>query len=1294
MSTAPSTPSGGWSVNARFAAAVLLTIARARQAPEEMLLRDRLKATLNLPDNVWSVFAEVVRRERRRFERRSLKSLMGESPLRKAVAALKQMEPRTDGVFQAVTEWAAGTETGGAALCHACDNNVAAGFACGGCGKEWHGACAWLQLMDCNATSILSADDVFVANTRSQITCMMCRQLPGRRVARKDALLSRFSDWIERLEVCDAEAVVDACVRAGPSRRQLPGSDSSVSAGSARWLAAAAAGILVEHVEGGDRAAELLLLHFPRLILRKGSRPEEQLTELIERKGATPFVARNCDPVSSWAAACEAAERVGSVKRLVQLLEQGPRSRTARRPAPGALAAYYPRQDPFRGEEKKWKDLRGSIPAARDRVSAADLKKWARLHPHSTGGTTGWTGRLILQLGAVDPKIAVSLAMLWGRPPEDWLWCESASRALRDCDAFPVPKGDGYRPITAPAPPRRFTSGFFASKARPLAERYCRQRHQLGLSGEAYTITYSLLPLLVSETGGTVVTADRSMSFQTLRRAAVYDAVKEVVAEATGSEQTSAAALVDGCVEFYSDHSHMRRTTARLDDGTEYRVDGVAQGCALSPILEAVTLAKHLANATRDMRGAALMMAHDDLVIAAEAGAPISRLRLPSCPEVGGTYNASKSVAVGADASTAVAVSLASTAAQHVTVWGRPVGDVSAWFKDVWLRRYMRRCDSLRTLARNHGAVAAWAAHLLRGPGGSAQHVLRGMPIGILDPSTPTGQRIRSILHEADEEWIDVMLAIASGLPCDGEVVRAAVRLRVFGAPLWHLSAEAIADKASADGMDRAVPVLLGMAEQAGLEVRRWSDLLGLPELAQHDGCGPLPQSLKNSIGATLAERKRAATEAYEGRFGRPPEDNDDWWVEAVKAPGPLHDAAKAACASAALPETRDAAVRLAVARCLGVSVWHSIASSVPLARRLVRAPACGRCSAAASVLADAPTMESGGVDGGRAGGAAFAAPRPRATLDAYGDHVSACVRAPRSARNDVRHDRMVRVLTAVAVGCGVQARVHDGPIFEHREVGTIRASKARPADWFERGSEVTSADAARYYAGRCGDLTIRTGGRPAVAAAEAEKERKYRQGMQTHPHLGLSIFSVGTGGEIGAGAATTMTRWAVNLARKRKAAAELAGSPVTEIKSAIGHGLAVVTYLQLRAFAESSRNDTYMGSDDACDVGPVKRRPPLRTSGVGGRLKGARMCDRPLAHTVATVSPSHGGAHDLMTMTGMRRGQSGRAAGAAASTDHQLLHDSDGWATTLGHEDYAVGSVVNDVGALAAAGVVPLSSV
>ena len=99
-------------MNARFAAAVLLTIARARQAPEEMLLRDRLKATLNLPDNVWSVFAEIVRRERRRFERRSLKSLMAESLLRKAVAVLKQLEPRTDGVFQAVTEWAAGTETG------------------------------------------------------------------------------------------------------------------------------------------------------------------------------------------------------------------------------------------------------------------------------------------------------------------------------------------------------------------------------------------------------------------------------------------------------------------------------------------------------------------------------------------------------------------------------------------------------------------------------------------------------------------------------------------------------------------------------------------------------------------------------------------------------------------------------------------------------------------------------------------------------------------------------------------------------------------------------------------------------------------------------------------------------------------------------------------------------------------------------------------------------------------------------------------------------------------------------
>ena len=56
------------------------------------------------------------------------------------------------------------------------------------------------------------------------------------------------------------------------------------------------------------------------------------------------------------------------------------------------------------------------------------------------------------------------------------------------------------------------------TRARPLAERYCRSRGQAGLSGETHTLAYSLIPLLTIVTGGTALIADRSMSFQTIRR--------------------------------------------------------------------------------------------------------------------------------------------------------------------------------------------------------------------------------------------------------------------------------------------------------------------------------------------------------------------------------------------------------------------------------------------------------------------------------------------------------------------------------------------------------------------------------------------------------------------------------------------------------------------------------------------------------------------------------------------------------------------------------------------------------
>ena len=54
--------------------------------------------------------------------------------------------------------------------------------------------------------------------------------------------------------------------------------------------------------------------------------------------------------------------------------------------------------------------------------------------------------------------------------------------------------------------------------------------------------------------------ADRSKSFQTFRRDAVYAAVKDAVEHAMPSEADAAAALVDACIELYADAAMVSRT--------------------------------------------------------------------------------------------------------------------------------------------------------------------------------------------------------------------------------------------------------------------------------------------------------------------------------------------------------------------------------------------------------------------------------------------------------------------------------------------------------------------------------------------------------------------------------------------------------------------------------------------------------------------------------------------------------------------------------------------------------------
>lgn len=286
-----------------------------------------------------------------------------------------------------------------------------------------------------------------------------------------------------------------------------------------------------------------------------------------------------------------------------------------------------------------------------------------------------------------------------------------------------------------------------------------------------------------------------------------------------------------------------------------------------------------------------------------------------------------------------------------------------------------------------------------------------------------------------------------------------------------------------------------------------------------------------------------------------------------------------------------------------------------------------------------------------------------RSTFDDQGIHASVCLGAGPAANAKTRHDRLVKIAAEIGLQCGIQSRVHDGPVFDMGPVSQDRAK--RPADWFEQGSELNSADAAAYYGGRCYDLTIRTGGASALEAAVKQKEQKYRLAMAAHPHLALTVVGISASGEVSSGTSETLTRWAGCLARHRRATADLLGCPQKEVRTAFGLGFAMVSALQLAAYVNeltSGRkgrvrtermSSVPVGIDQATagrrplpptEERPCKRgRPAQSSNGASDRVsgsQGARALEKEKVSgqtsilsvewtaTIGSLSPAKGGAN------------------------------------------------------------------
>lgn len=1030
------------------------------------------------------------------------------------------------------------------ASCRECGHGVKAGLRCACCGQFWHYGCAAASLRGKKAYNILPHGAAFGCNT-VDFRCLLCRA-PTSAATAKKPLLQRLRSRIESLQPHEMWDVIEDAIAAGPARRRLPGSSSVVR--GAAYLATAVVAVVTDMALAGDNSAELLLLFVPRVFFRKGCSIEAQVEAFVRGFKAELELAP-VDPHRAWAAAVEGALRDGNWRRATQALLRGPHREAVRAPDEKQVRDFFPDVTAQPDEESNWGRLRARIDAPRKAFGARDLLSWARKHLTTSGGLCGWTGALLLRIAAADDRTFHSMATLWSRHPDEWGNKEAAEVALRATDGWLIPKGEEFRPIAAPQLVRRVGSAFYMKKAKPVAEEYCRRRGQLGLSGEDATIAYSLIPQLCFTTGGTVLVADRSRSFQTFRRDAVFEAVKDVVDNYGDSRPEETAALVDACLEYFAEHGILRRSTVNFREFENHiTVNALAQGCSLSPTLEAITLAWAHSKGDRLPHGCLQLTAHDDLVIAAEERTDLTQVVLPDTSVAGGAYNAKKSVAYGPGGSLLRDLGAAAKDEWCGTIWGRAVGDVNEWWRKHWRDRFESKCGRIRELAAVDPALAIWVAHATGGPGQMAQHALRGTPPANCGVGTP----IHYALKETDEMWL-ALLADLTGLTGVSRTRLQLARSAVFGTGLGHLSATEVARAAATAGMAICFPSAACWAQEGGIDIRRWGTALGLP-LSIQQGQGMLSEHEMVMCTKHLTEQADAARkELEELRMARKPAKAgglENLWLAALSPPNMLHDATKIGYSTAMSAESRATVVRAALAKLMGLPISEVLDVGLTVQNGVA---VCDLCHVA---FASTSTSIS-------------ASAKPTVTSEHLLQHVAACKKLGATNSNLVRHNALARMATNIARECGVDARVHDGPIFDMTQ-GTDASRNQRPADWFERGSEVNARDAATFYGGRCVDITIRCGNQALLKQAERDKEKKYAAGMVSHPHLALSVVAINHDGEMSDQAKATVRRWAYHLTNLRRAEADLSGQPLLEVTAAFGFAFATAMARQVIGFAES----------------------------------------------------------------------------------------------------------------------------
>ena len=933
-------------------------------------------------------------------------------------------------------------------------------------------------------------------------------------------VVAAFTGRLRALSEAEALAAVRAACEADsrPARRWLPASQSLHDGVVPACLSVVLALALAAD---GSPAAEVVALFFPRLFLRVGSNP----LALVRAFAGLPVTV--VGPVSSPSPALSPGDgwvrRVGSLAAagarwdLERALDAGPGS--LERPSDAVLDGLFPPPGPFPHVGPAWANLADA--AEEPSFSGCNVRQWAHSHRAKSGGRTGWSGELILRVDrATHPLASDLLAELWSRPRHRWRSGAAYGMAFRSADGWLLRKpGGGVRPISAPLLPRRLASAADARRVRARASQWASGMGQVGLAGDGVLLARSFAVSLLVSGGATLLAADRKDSYQSLRLPAVSAAVGEFIADACAQgsvpEANAMARLATQCA---LPGAGLGYTLVDFGQGSAPRpVCGLAQGCSSSATLQALVLATVLRGSPA--RGEIYRsMAHDDLVV---VGDRLDAFSLPDCAVVGGVYNAAKSIAVGPLATGLVGAGIAASAARHVSVWGRPVGDVAAWVAEVLVPRVLGRMDAIRRVhvVDPEAAVAAFCC--LAGPGCMVEHFLRGCT-----PVMAASPFVRGAMRSLDLGWLRLAVDLAGGGGVD-----AGVQAAVFGsghAALGHRSAEVLCQTAPWAGLKVCWGELVGVAGGCGLPWVAWAAALGIP--------GDTPAAVARWIADREAGSGRSRALVLEAMAASAPlaavGSRGNLWVGALSVVPSLDLLASAngPLMTAAARSFRGAGFRaVALSRVLGLPVWRHLWAGAP-------PTVCSRCNV--------PRVPATG------GGSLGPVVLPTKTLDDALAHAGVCRRAPPWANATVRHDMLGRGLAAVSAACGSGARVHDRPLGA--------GFGLRPADLMEPPGPGCPL-------GRAIDVTVVTVGGPSdLVVRERGKAAGYAGVLAAHVGLVLDVFAVSEAGHVGPGADGVVRRWTRAL--------QLLGSgvpdPVGAVRASVARAFVVAWMFQVAGWA------------------------------------------------------------------------------------------------------------------------------